>query len=115
MEIESYIYNKVEKLRFRIKGRKDNVICSGGIKIQIEEVEALLRPHLEKPFMLAKKKDEKFGEIAVLLSEDKEIKTVEATIRRLLSDHKYWIPREFLHVDHLPLTETGKPKRSILL
>lgn len=115
VEIESYIYNKVEKLRFRIKGRKDNVICSGGIKIQIEEVEEFLKPHLEKPFMLAKKKDEKFGEIAVLLSEDKEIKTVEATIRRLLSDHKYWIPREFLHVDHLPLTETGKPKRSILL
>lgn len=115
VEIESYIYNKVEKTRFRIKGRKDNVICSGGIKIQIEEVEEFLKPHLEKPFMLAKKKDEKFGEIAVLLSEDKEIKTVEATIRRLLSDHKYWIPREFLHVDHLPLTETGKPKRSILL
>ena len=115
VEIESYIYNKVEKLRFRIKGRKDNVICSGGIKIQIEEVEALLKPHLEKPFMIAKKKDEKFGEIAVLLSENKEIKTVEATVRRLLSDYKYWIPREFLHVDHLPLTETGKPKRSILL
>lgn len=115
VEIEPYIYNKVEKLRFRIKGRKDNVICSGGIKIQIEEVEEFLKPHLEKPFMLAKKKDEKFGEIAVLLSEDKGIKKVEATIRRLLSDHKYWIPREFLHVDHLPLTETGKPKRSILL
>ena len=115
VEIESYIYNKVEKLRFRIKGRKDNVICSGGIKIQIEEVEALLKPHLEKPFMIAKKKDEKFGEIAVLLSENKEIKTVEATVRRLLSDYKYWIPREFRYVEHLPLTETGKPKRSILL
>ena len=128
VEIESYIYNKVEKLRFRIKGRKDNVICSGGIKIQIEEVEALLKPYLEKPFMLAKKKDEKFGEIAVLLTEDEDLKKVEATIRRLLSgksddsnkssesaNHKYWIPREYLHVDHLPLTETGKPKRSILL
>lgn len=115
VEIEPYIYNKVEKTRFRIKGRKDNVICSGGIKIQIEEVEEFLKPHLEKPFMLAKKKDEKFGEIAVILSEDKGIKKVEATIRRLLSDHKYWIPRKFLHVDHLPLTETGKPKRSILL
>ena len=115
VEIESYIYNKVEKLRFRIKGRKDNVVCSGGIKIQVEEVEEFLKPHLEKPFMLAKKKDEKFGEIAVLLSEDKEIKTVEATVRRLLSDHKYWIPREFRYVEHLPLTETGKPKRSILL
>ena len=134
VEIEPYIYNKVEKnevvekLRFRIKGRKDNVICSGGIKIQIEEVEEFLKPHLEKPFMLAKKKDEKFGEIAVLLSEDKGIKKVEATIRRLLSgksddsnkssesaNHKYWIPREFRYVEHLPLTETGKPKRSILL
>ena len=128
VEIESYIYNKVEKTRFRIKGRKDNVICSGGIKIQIEEVEALLKPHLEKPFMLAKKKDEKFGEIAVLLTEDEDLKKVEATIRRLLSgksddsnksseskSHKYWIPREFRYVEHLPLTETGKPKRSILL
>ena len=122
VEIEPYIYNKVEKLRFRIKGRKDNVICSGGIKIQIEEVEAFLKSHLEKPFMLAKKKDEKFGEIAVLLSEDKEIEKVEATVRRLLSDektsdhknHKYWIPREYLHVEHLPLTETGKPKRCCL-
>ena len=127
VEIESYIYNKVEKLRFRIKGRKDNVICSGGIKIQIEEVEALLKPHLEKPFMIAKKKDEKFGEIAVLLTEDEDLKKVEATIRRLLSgksddsnksseskSHKYWIPREYLHVEHLPLTETGKPKRCCL-
>lgn len=127
VEIESYIYNEVEKLRFRIKGRKDNVICSGGIKIQIEEVEALLKPHLEKPFMIAKKKDEKFGEIAVLLTEDENLKKVEATIRRLLSgksddsnksseskSHKYWIPREYLHVDHLPLTETGKPKRCCL-
>ena len=124
VEIEPYIYNKVEKLRFRIKGRKDNVICSGGIKIQIEEVETLLKPHLEKPFMLAKKKDGKFGEIAVLLSEDEDIKKVEATVRRLLSDesekssdhkkYKYWIPKEFRYVEHLPLTETGKPKRCCL-
>ena len=124
VEIEPYIYNKVEKLRFRIKGRKDNVICSGGIKIQIEEVETLLKPHLEKPFMLAKKKDGKFGEIAVLLTEDEDIKKVEATVRRLLfdeseksSDHKkykYWIPKEFRYVEHLPLTETGKPKRCCL-
>ena len=124
VEIEPYKYNKVEKLRFRIKGRKDNVICSGGIKIQIEEVETLLKPHLEKPFMLAKKKDEKFGEIAVLLSEDEDIKKVEATVRRLLSDesekssdhkkYKYWIPKEFRYVEHLPLTETGKPKRCCL-
>ena len=93
----------------------------------IVEIEPYIYNKVEKPFMLAKKKDEKFGEIAVLLSEDKGIKKVEATIRRLLSgksddsnksseskSHKYWIPREYLHVDHLPLTETGKPKRCCL-
>ncbi len=110
---------EIKGRRFRIIGRKDNVICSGGIKIQIEEVEALLKPHLEKPFMIAKKKDGKFGEIAVLLTEDADHKKIEATVRRLLSDgsatHKYWIPKEYMHVAHLPLTETGKPRRSILL
>lgn len=55
------------RVAFRIKGRKDFVICSGGVKIQIEEVEDKLRPFLLSPFMITKKKDEKFGEMAVLV------------------------------------------------
>lgn len=98
---------------FRLKGRKDNVICSGGIKIQIEEVEALLRPHLEAPFMLAKRKDEKFGEIAVLLSESSDLEGIEHICRQVLP--KYWVPRQYQHCDHLPMTATGKPKRAIFL
>lgn len=101
-----------KKILFRIKGRKDNVICSGGIKIQIEEVEDKLRPHLIVPFMLAKKKDEKFGEISVLITESHDLQEVECICRAVLP--KYWIPKEYLHFDQLPLTETGKPKRSIL-
>lgn len=96
---------------FRIKGRKDNVICSGGIKIQIEEVENLLRQHLDAPFLLAKKKDEKFGEIAVLVTESGDLEGVEAICRQVLP--KYWVPRQYLHFDQLPMTETGKPKRAI--
>ncbi len=96
---------------FRIKGRKDNVICSGGIKIQIEEVEDLLRRHLNAPFVLAKKKDEKFGEIAVLVTESSDLEDVEAICRQVLP--KYWVPRQYLHFDQLPMTETGKPKRAI--
>lgn len=96
---------------FRIKGRKDNVICSGGIKIQIEEVETLLRQHLDAPFLLAKKKDEKFGEIAVLVTESGDLEGVEAICRQVLP--KYWVPRQYLHFDQLPMTETGKPKRAI--
>lgn len=96
---------------FRIKGRKDNVICSGGIKIQIEEVENLLRQHLDAPFLLAKKKDEKFGEIAVLVTESGDLEGVEAICRQVLP--MYWVPRQYLHFDQLPMTETGKPKRAI--
>lgn len=96
---------------FRIKGRKDNVICSGGIKIQIEEVENLLRQHLNAPFVLAKKKDEKFGEIAVLVTESIDLEGVETICRQVLP--KYWVPRQYLHFDQLPMTETGKPKRAI--
>lgn len=101
-----------EPVRFRILGRKDNVICSGGIKIQIEQVEDILRRHLVSPFMIAKKKDEKFGEIAVLITESEKLSEVEAICQAHLP--KYWVPKEFLHYDRIPLTETGKPKRNIL-
>lgn len=95
---------------FRIKGRKDNVICSGGIKIQIEEVEDALRKKLEQPFIIVKKKDEKFGEIGVLLTESNDLAHIKDICKVALP--KYWVPRLFLHVDHLPMTETGKPKRN---
>lgn len=98
------------KTLFRIKGRKDNVVCSGGIKIQIEEVEEALRPHLQAPFMIIKKQDEVLGERAVLLTESADLPLIEEICRNALP--KYWVPRQFLHIDHLPLTETGKPKRS---
>ena len=97
------------KTQFRIRGRKDNVVCSGGIKIQIEEVEEALRPHLDAPFMIAKKNDEKFGEIAILLTESHDLGHIKDLCKALLPH--YWAPRQYLHVDHLPLTETGKPRR----
>ena len=102
--------DRTGKTLFRIKGRKDNVVCSGGIKIQIEEVEETLRPHLSAPFMIVKKQDEMLGEKAILLTESADLTHIEEICRNTLP--KYWVPREFLHIDHLPLTETGKPKRS---
>ena len=94
---------------FRIKGRKDNVICSGGIKIQIEEVEKLLRPQLSAPFMISKRPDEKFGEQVVLLTESMDMDLIRDVCQQVLP--KYWQPRSFLHIDSLPMTETGKPAR----
>ena len=94
--------------RFRILGRKDNVICSGGIKIQIEQVERQLHPHLQAPFLITKRPDAKFGEVVVLLTEG-AVDEARAVCERILP--KYHHPRAYLHVDHIPLTETGKPAR----
>ena len=94
--------------RFRIRGRKDNVICSGGIKIQIEEVEQILKKYMRVPYIISKRKDEKFGEIVVLLTEGD---TVEAQTICEQVLPKYHQPKVYLHVNQIPLTETGKPAR----
>ena len=98
----------VPNMKFRILGRKDNVICSGGIKIQIEEVERQLRPHLQAPFLITKRPDAKFGEVVVLLTEGTVPEAKEVCLRIL---PKYHQPRVYLHVDQIPLTATGKPAR----
>ncbi|MCF0209343.1 MAG: AMP-binding protein, partial [Bacteroidaceae bacterium] len=58
-----------DKSRFRILGRKDNVICSGGIKIQIEEVERTLKPFISTPFLITKRHDKILGEAVTMLIE----------------------------------------------
>ena len=93
---------------FRILGRKDNVICSGGIKIQIEEAERLLRPHLSIPYLITRARDEKLGEIVVLLVEAPLSFPEEEKFARLCRQvlPKYWVPRRIIAVPHIPLTET---------
>ena len=98
----------VPSMKFRILGRKDNVICSGGIKIQIETLERQLRPHLQAPFLITKRPDAKFGEVVVLLTEGTVPEAKEVCLRIL---PKYHQPRVYLHVDQIPLTATGKPAR----
>lgn len=96
--------------RFRIWGRKDNTINSGGIKIQIEQAEALLKEHLSAPFLVTSAPDSKFGEVVVLLTEEENQEHVEQTCRQALPP--YWLPKHIIHVTRIPLTETGKPDRA---
>ena len=94
--------------RFKILGRKDNIICSGGLKIQAEEVERRLLPHLRAPYIISKRKDKKFGEVVVLLTEGNTA-TAQTICQSVLP--KFWQPRAYIHVDSIPLTATGKPAR----
>ena len=97
---------------FRILGRKDNVICSGGIKIQAEEVERIIADHFHLPFMITKQKDVKFGEAVVMVIESASPSVVEEA-RAICQEHlpKYWLPRHYAVVPQLPRTETGKVVR----
>ena len=109
---ERLVTNDIAELdgdgRFRILGRKDNVICSGGLKIQAEEVERLLRSHLKEPYLVTKRPDARLGEAMVLLTED-SVSEARQVCERILT--KYHQPRAYIHVDHIPQTETGKPAR----
>lgn len=95
---------------FRILGRKDNVIDSGGIKIQAEEVERLLRPHLSCGFMITKVSDTRLGEAVTILIESDDAYLALSICKHVLPKH--WVPRHVLPISHIPLTETGKPARA---
>ncbi len=97
---------------FRILGRRDNVVCSGGIKLQMEAIEEKLRPAMGSiPFMITKVKDAKFGEAVVLLVEgSKGALPHEEQLFAALT--KYERPKHIIPVPRLPLTETGKPARA---
>ena len=126
--------------RFRIIGRKDNVICSGGIKIQAEEVEETLQQFFPYPIAITRMPDAKFGEIVVLLieseregsgkrkeqrgkrkeqrekSKEKRAKSreeLEEALKNAFSHlHKYAIPKRIIHTESIPRTETGKTDRA---
>lgn len=96
--------------RFRIIGRKDNVICSGGMKIQPEEVERVLKPHLPYPFLITRRKDAKFGEAVVLLVQSAGTDYAKDICRRILP--RYQQPKHYISVAAIPMTMNGKPERS---
>ncbi len=110
---ETLCTNDIAEMRddgsFRIIGRKDNVINSGGIKIQIEVVEAMLKPHLDCNFAISSLPDPKFGEIVVLVAE-------EAIDTDLLKEvlPAYYMPKRIITVASIPLTATGKISRKEL-
>lgn len=101
---------KQGKTLFCVLGRKDNIINSGGIKIQIEEVETILRPYLSAPFVITKKKDKIFGEIVVMLTENNDLDEIRNICKQYLP--KFWQPKHIAHLAHIPLTKNGKIARA---
>lgn len=97
--------------RFRVLGRRDNTINTGGVKVQIEQVEAALHPHLPFPFVITSAPDAKFGERVVMLVEGvaEDHPRIAPAIAAL---PPYWRPKQIIGVASLPKTGTGKPDRA---
>lgn len=95
---------------FVIWGRKDNVINSGGIKIQAEEVEKSLRPFIPVPFVITSVPDPRLGQAVTLLIEGQlDMEELKNKVQEILSP--YHRPKYIRMVDLIPQTGNGKINR----
>jgi o-succinylbenzoate---CoA ligase len=100
--------------RFRILGRQDNVINTGGIKVQAEALEAFLSDFIDVPFAITSQSDEKFGEIVVLVVEgsiNEPLLTQTLHAENLAAPE---FPKRIVSIESLPRTDSGKINRAVL-
>ena len=117
------IVDLLDPQRFYWRGRYDNVINTGGLKVFPEEVEeAIARVLPRAKFFVTSRPSEKWGEELLLVLEypslaDGERKEGEVhpglitRLKTLLPTHA--IPRHYVALPTLPTTPTGKPLRRL--
>jgi len=116
---ETFTTNDIVELEsptsFVWKGRFDNVINSGGIKIQAETIERKLHNFIAGRFFFTAEKDEILGERVVLVIEAGQYdeKQMQQLIK-ILDKHldKYEYPKQLLFVYKFRETEAGKVLRA---
>lgn len=108
------IIELIDSRHFRWRGRYDNVINSGGIKIYPEECEKLIADGIPYPFYIIARPDHRWGEEAVLYVE------CEHPDREYLTDFmrsrlpRYHVPHDIVACKHFERTPSGKIKRRLL-
>lgn len=96
---------------FRIRGRKDNVINTGGIKVQTEELERVIRPHITGNFAITAVPHPKLGEAIVLLIEAmNNPELLKRKLEQLLP--RFHQPLHILMVESVPQTVSAKTDRA---
>jgi o-succinylbenzoate---CoA ligase len=98
---------------FSILGRTDNIINSGGKKIQLEKIEHKLHSFLNgsgiTDFAACSMRDDLLGEKLVLVV-SKEHPVISVSKLKIANTglDKYEIPKEIIVIDQIPKTRTGK-------
>jgi len=98
---------------FRILGRIDNVIISGGIKFSPEQLEKKLEPFISKPFLISSLPHESLGQQLTLVVEGKENKETTEKLKEICKKQlgRYEQPKQILVKDKLPRLPNGKFNR----
>lgn len=99
----------VSDKEFRVLGRIDSIINSGGIKISPEEIEHKISPLLDCDYAISWIEDDDLGQKMVLVTthsiSDEKISVLNSTLEKLLKI------RGLIVIDSLPTTENGKINR----
>lgn len=99
---------------FRILGRSDSVIISGGIKYSPESLEKKLENLIQDRFVISSMPDEKLGEKLVLVVEGKPHATDQLEQKIIERMTVFERPKAICFVEHFPLTISGKIMRKEL-
>jgi len=121
--ITNDIVELISETEFRLLGRTDNVINSGGIKLHPESIEDKLSEIIDNRFFVAGITNEKLGEKLILVVEhsvistemEKSLKLLIQKIKNLKTLSKFEIPKEIYFVESFVETETGKIQRKATL
>ena len=96
---------------FKIIGRKDNVVNSGGVKLFPEQIEQKLSGFIEDPFFVGSVPDEQLGEKLTLFVESEDAgESRQEQIRKVLNERLSGleIPRAIVFEKSFSRTESGK-------
>lgn len=98
--------------RFKIEGRWDHVIITGGKKVNPYDVERKISTVIDSPYMITSRADMKWGRKVVLQIEGDECDKKEGLIDTLKNMLPPWeMPKTVEWVRRLPRTDNGKLKR----
>lgn len=109
--ITNDVVELISENKFIWKGRYDNVINSGGIKLHPEEIEKKLSSVIEQRFFVIGIPDEKLGEKLVLVVEGEEDVVISNRMTNLKKLSKFETPKSIFFVSEFVETETGKIQR----
>ncbi|WP_010179452.1 AMP-binding protein [Aquimarina agarilytica] len=120
LSTETIITNDIVDLltfkKFFWKGRFDNVINSGGVKLHPEQIEKKLQLIIRERFFITSREDAKLGEKLILIIENvNEAYTIDTyffKINNLDTLDKYEVPKEIYFLENFIETNTGKIRRS---